>query len=118
MEKKEIKMCNCKEQYYSDEGCCGHKHHHNHNKAHSYGCCYHPHNHHRQAEEDSCGCEKTNFEQHPEHHRYRNEGEHVTDNYEFCLHPSKEKLLKIKLHLEKIIQWIDEQLDVEDKTEK
>jgi hypothetical protein len=116
--KKEIKMCICKEHYYSDDSYCCHKHYHSHYKNHYQRCCCHPHNPHCRDEEDNCGGEETHFKHHNEHHCYRNEGPHFADDYECCLHPSKEKLLKIKQHLEKTIQWLNEQLETGEETEK
>ncbi|MCB5258510.1 MAG: hypothetical protein WC179_04010 [Candidatus Cloacimonadaceae bacterium] len=110
-------MCHHFESYNLKEDCCSHQHHYcNHNAPHHY-CCWSPHFHHYGWDEDYCRGGKHHSKCYSEHHHHHHEAPHFAHYYECCSQPSKEKLLKFKKHLERIIQKIDQQLAEEEESE-
>ncbi|MBP9038300.1 MAG: hypothetical protein KBF72_01955 [Candidatus Syntrophosphaera sp.] len=110
-------MCYHNEPYRHNDYCCGHEHDQSHFNSPHHHCCCHPHYHHSCEEEDYCSCEEPYSEHHKEHHHHHHGAPHFAHYYECCSQPSKEKLLKFKKHLERIIQKIDQQLAEEEESE-
>lgn len=108
-------MCCLNEHHCYGDYCCCCGHHHSHfNHPHQH-CCYGYHYYNHQRDEDYCKCEEGDFEHHKEHHHHHY-GQHFAPYYECCSQISKEKLLKAKKHLERIIKWIDQQLAEEEES--